>query len=204
MERIKIAIEERGELGSVGARRLRREGFIPAVVYSSDFGNRAIKLQEYTYRKRILGTNTTQLFQLKSEESALDGLAVLIKDVRREPIKEDVLHVDFFAVSEDHRLRVTVPVHLKGQSPAVKRGQGFLEQPTHEIEIECFPAAIPEELLLDISELDLGQSLHISDLSLPEGSDLKSDPAQAVVTVIAKSETPEEGKEEVSETPTES
>ena len=110
------------------------------------------------------------------------------------------LHADFYTVDLEQRVEVAVPVHITGKAIGVEEG-GVLDQALREIELSCLPLAIPKELMADVSELELGQSLHVRDIPLPEGVELKSDPELSVVSVVApmkEEEEPvvEEGAEE--------
>ena len=143
------------------------------------------------------GINT--LFDLQGDASLQDR-TVMVKELQREPLKGNVIHADFFEIDMLERIHVSVPVHLSGSAPGVLEG-GVIEHALRDVELACLPNAIPDELTADVSELELGHSLHVSDIALPEGVELVSDPELSVVSVLlpkvveeAVAE-PEEGEE---------
>jgi large subunit ribosomal protein L25 len=125
------------------------------------------------------------LIDLRVEGSgAYDGKSMLVKELQRDPVTGSMLHVDLYAVDLQQTIQVSVPIHVTGTAEGVKMG-GILDQTLREIELECMPEAIPQEIPVDVSALDIGQSLHVRDLALPEGVTLQSDPDLAVVLVAA-------------------
>jgi large subunit ribosomal protein L25 len=181
-----ISVEERAETGSQAGRRIRRSGNVPAVVYAEGRPARNIVVNAHEYQLAVRGCRPTQIFKFKSKTSDLDGVMTLIKAVQIEPVKGQVQHVDFISISAGHRLAVTVPVELIGESLAVKENRAFLNQTVYEIEVECLPDSIPSGLKLDITPLKEGGTLHASDVQLPEGVKLRSLPALTLVSAISK------------------
>ena len=110
---------------------------------------------------------------------------MLVKELQRDPIFGEPLHADLYAVDLTQALQVSVPIHLTGTAQGVSLGGGILDHALRELELECLPDAIPEEIAVDVSALDVGDSLHVRDLSLPEGVTLKSAPELPVVSVVA-------------------
>src|SRR5262249_34105776 len=110
------------------------------------------------------------------------------KSVQMEPVKEKVLHVDFLSVHEGHRITVTVPIELTGEAEAVKLGLMILNQTLYEAELECLPTEIPDSLVVDISNLTPGHTIHAREIPLPENARLKSDADLTVVTLLERSE----------------
>ena len=125
---------------------------------------------------------------------AFDGRMVLVRELQKDPVQGSYLHADFFAVDVQHVVEVSVPIHITGRAKGVELG-GILDQALREIDLECLPLAIPSELLVDVSELDVGQSLHVSDIALPEGVTLRSDPGLSVVSVVAPAKVEEVAEE---------
>ncbi|MFW5686881.1 MAG: 50S ribosomal protein L25, partial [Halanaerobium sp.] len=121
-----------------------------------------------------------------------------IKDYQKDVIKQNLLHVDFQFISMDEKITVSVPMHLEGEAAGVRDG-GVLQQLLREIEIDALPAEIPEEITIDISELEVGESLSVADLELPEGIDLVTDSDEVIVTVVTPTELIEEEVEEEEE-----
>jgi len=128
--------------------------------------------------------------------------------MQRDPVTNAPLHADFFALDLTHDIDVSVPIHIRGSAPGVTLKGGILDQVLREIEVECRPDAIPDEILADVSLLDLGMSLHVRDLALPADVKLLTDPDLSVVSVVAPKAVEEEapvaeGVEEAAEVPAE-
>ena len=168
--------------GKNDARRLRKTGMIPAVVYGAGQDAKAIAVDP-KQMGRILHSETghNTIFDL-----AVDGQSakVMIVDWQYEPIKGALLHVDLKRIAMDKVLRVSVPILLKGEAPGVKQQGGILEQIMREVEIECLPADIPSHIDADISNLMFGQVIRVSDL--PHAGKIKflSDENQSVAHVV--------------------
>lgn len=192
MELVNLTIEPRKIHGSNGIRRLRGEGAVPGVVYSKGSAAIPVQLDGLDLFRATKDASGTQLFQFKSEDSTLDGLMVLIKQTQIDPLKDKVLHVDFQALQKGESLSVTVEVEIVGECLAVKQKRAILNQMLHEVELECLPSKIPEILRVDVSALEVGETLYASDISTEEGVTLKTDPRSPVVSAAA----PKEEKEE--------
>ena len=174
--------------GKNDARRLRRTGMIPAVVYGAGQDAMAIAVDPKQMR-RILNSESghNSIFDL-----TLDGQSakVMIVDWQYEPIKSALLHVDLKRIAMDKVLRVSVPVVLKGEAPGVKVQGGILEQLVREVEIECLPADIPGHIDADVSQLAFGQVIRVSDLVAAATGTVKfiTDEDQPVAHVVAVKE----------------
>ena len=184
METILEAIA-RDTFGKNEARRTRREGKVPGVLYGGDGdakGATPISVEPKALLKILhseSGANT--LISLK-----LDGGAskVLVKEYQIDPVTHQVLHADFYRVAMDRLLQVTIPVVVKGTPQGVKQQGGLLEFIRREIEIECLPADIPEHVEVDVSDLMLHQGIRVRDLAVSEKWKPKSDPDMMIVHVI--------------------
>jgi large subunit ribosomal protein L25 len=158
----------RTSIGKNEARRTRREGRVPAVVYGSaaEGGSRAAVAISVSPKAllRILhsetGANTLISLKLEGAETK-----VLVKDFQLDPITHQLLHADFYQVAMDRMLEVTIPVLIKGESKGVKVQGGLLEFVRREVQIECLPADIPEHIDVDVSELMVGQGVRMRDVS---------------------------------------
>lgn len=188
METLNLNVESRTETGKGAMKRLRSSGLIPGVVYSEGKEAHPVSLVEREYLRVVEGKSSTQLFEFTSNVEALKGVLVLVKDVQREPIKDKIVHVDFLSLHAGHRVTLTVHIEFVGESQAVKQGAAILNISAHEIEIECLPREIPEKVIVDISKLAVGDSVHASDIALPEGVVLKSDPKLNIVSAIEPKE----------------
>ena len=182
-----LNVETRQGAGKGVARKLRAAGRIPGVCYGKGEPSVSISLDPRALRRLLeqseAGMNT--LINLAVEGGgAFDGRMVLVRELQKDPVEGSYLHADFFAVDVQHAVEVSVPIHITGRAKGVELG-GILDQALREIDLECLPLAIPSEILVDVSELDVGQSLHVSDIALPEGVTLRSDPGLSVVSVVA-------------------
>ena len=182
-----LNVESRQGAGKGVARKLRAAGRIPGVCYGKGEPSTSISLDPRALRHLLeqseAGMNT--LIHLAVEGGgAFDGRMVLVRELQKDPVEGRYLHADFFALDVQHAVEVSVPIHITGRAQGVELG-GILDQALREIELECLPLAIPSEILVDVSELDVGQSLHVSDIALPEGVALRSDPGLSVVSVVA-------------------
>ena len=199
MERVVLEAEVRNELGKGPVRALRRAGYTPAVIYRAGKST-PIKLKKRELLKFINSTMGEQvMITLKFPDG--EKLA-LLKDYQVDPVKNELLHTDFFEVSLKEKVRVTVEVVLKGEPIGVKRDGGVLQHGLSEIEIECLPEAIPPHIEVDVTELRAGESIHVGELQLPEGIRVLDDPKEVIATVTeptAEAEAVEEELEEEAE-----
>jgi large subunit ribosomal protein L25 len=179
-----IAAELREEFGKNAARRMRRAGRIPAVMYGA--GGSALPLAvDPKQISQILysesGHNTLFTVEIKGRTPA----RVMLKDWQVEPVKGNLLHVDMVRIAADARLKVKVPIHLTGEPQGVKVQGGILDFVLREVEIECLPDDIPEHITVDVSGLTIGRHLRAGDLPLGAKVKLLSDPHRVVAHVVA-------------------
>lgn len=184
MERTILRALRRDDTGSRAARRVRRSKSIPAVLYGAHDEPLPIQvdLQEFETLVRQGLSENTLINLLLDDEKTSDRLT-LIREVQRDPVRNYLRHLDFVHIVLTEKIKVEVPVRLIGDSEGVKRG-GTLEHRLHHIEIECLPTEIPSEFEVDISELEIGDSLHLSDVYLGRFVTTMS-PERTIVTVAA-------------------
>lgn len=161
-EQVTLKAESRSETGKGAARRLRREGFVPAVVYGHGEKSAALKVRVEELESLLAGISVDNT--LVDLEVDGETRQVLIREVQRHPFRPDLLHVDFFQIHAHEKIRVEVPLRLVGEAQGVEEG-GILQQSKHEISVECLPGEIPEYFELDVSALDVGDSLHVGDVN---------------------------------------
>lgn len=193
MERIKIKVEKRETVGKEGVKKLRKQGYVPAVVYSNDT-NIVLTIPFAGLKAlRSIGFSESAVIDMEiAGEKKAKSIPVLIKDVQFHPLTEDIIHVDFLKVSLSEKIKVNVPIVLKGESKQVKEESGTLEQILRELEVEGLPLDIPENVEVDVTGLTIGHSLHVSDLIVTGNVVVITDPETAVVTALAKEEEIEE------------
>ncbi|MEW6161905.1 MAG: 50S ribosomal protein L25/general stress protein Ctc [Nitrospirota bacterium] len=183
MERMTLNVEKREEVGKGAARALRRKNMIPAILYRGG-DSLSIKFPEKELSQFI---NTTAGEQVMVNLKFGDGSSrlALMKDYQVDPTKGGLLHADFFEVSLTEEVRVTVHITIIGEPIGVRRNGGVLQYLLREIEVECLPDSIPGHIEIDISGLEIGQSLHVRDLKLEEGIKVLTDPDEVIVNVVA-------------------
>ena len=194
-----LIISRREGTGKSLARRLRRSGRVPAILYGGAAPT-PITVDPRDVLRLIHGhAGTTQLLNLTFERAG-DGAAgdggnrmAIIRDMQFDPVSEHLLHVDLQEVSMDRAITVTVAVHAIGEASGVKNQQGILSLVLHELQISCLPGQIPEQIDADVSALEIGDVLTVAQLTPPAGVRIMNDPGQAVATVSPPmaEETPE-------------
>ena len=188
-ERVTIQAEHRSKTGSAEARRLRRQGKLPAVLYGHEVDGLALSVEARAMDRLMGAEGFSGVIDLKlandTEGLNKEGpLLVLIKQYQADPITRALLHIDLYKVNLQEKVSVTVPVHMEGTAPGVKAG-GILDVVRREIEITCLPDNIPEFLVADVSSLELGDSVHVQDLRLPEGVSALADTNFTIATIAA-------------------
>ncbi len=183
-EEIVLEVVKREKAGKEAAKKLRQNGFIPGVVYGA--GEKPTPVQIPTnafvkFRRSGHGENALITLNIKNGKTASEK--VLIRDIQKDPVKDNVIHIDFQHVSLTKKITVKIPIHLIGTPTGVKDQSGILQQVLRELEITCLPTDIPEKVDVDVTSLKIGDSIHVRDLSLP-GVDILSDLAQTITSVI--------------------
>ncbi len=178
-----IEVNRREETGKSANRRLRREEMIPAVVYGG--GKEPISIQ--VPRKTLIdlfksGGSENRIFLLKLADTGQSRHA-MIRDMQIDPITRKVEHVDFMRIDMSKRIRVRVHITLEGVPYGVRTEGGLLDFVTREVEVECLPTAIPQEIKVDVNEVKVGQHLEVKDLQLPAGVKLIEDEDRVIVSV---------------------
>lgn len=192
MEKLVIEAEARTTRGKNAARVVRRNGQVPAVIYGGKHEAEAISVNPRLVEKVLrseAGHNAVFTLAVKGHGKT----PAMIRDWQLEPIKGLLLHVDFLRISMEERLKVKVPVETKGEPVGVKQQGGTLEIVQRDVEIECLPADIPDEFVVDVSELTIGKGIRVSDLQV-DTTKMKiiDEPEQVLVHVVAPRKEEEE------------
>jgi len=185
MEQVIFEAQSRTPDGKGGARKTRGAGMVPGVAYGHGLDPAPLSVDERalsTLLRRQHGSNV--LLDLKVDGEAPEGLAAIIKTMQTDPMTDDILSVDFQWVSLSEKVTVAVSVRLQGLAEGVAEG-GVLDQMLYEASISCLPLEIPDELTLDVTALTIGDTLHVSALTAPEGVEILGNPEDPVVTVRA-------------------
>ena len=188
-----LKAETRQRSGSSEINRMRQEGLLPAVIYGKsrkENANLKVNAREVS---KLLSQSASEnvLVDLEIEGESGKSLA-LIKTVQHDYLKDRILHVDFHAVGEDEEISAMVPVDIAGVAPGVKEG-GLLEHMVHSLEVSCLPKNLPEGLTVNVDNLHIGDSAHVSDIDTPEGVTINL-PADVVVALVAETRTTKSAK----------
>src|SRR5215208_6363908 len=195
-ERPSLAVEERAERGSRSARRLRRAGYVPGIVYGA--GEEPIPFKVGARDLRVALQNPSAVLDLHVGSGR--ALPVIVKEEQRDAVRDDVVHVDLLQVRLDETIQSSVSVELEGaeEAPGVVEG-GVLEHVTRELAIEALPTDIPERVVVDVSGMEAADTLPLSAVPAPSGVTFLDDPEETVIatiTVPTQVELPEEVEEE--------
>lgn len=188
-----LKAEERARTGSGVLKQMRREGFVPSVIYGGGSENKNVKVHAKTFRDMLNHAVSDSILVNLDVEGSGTQLAFL-QDVQHNAITGEILHVDFLAVNADSSINANLPLELTGEAVGVAAG-GLLEQMLHSLEVSCLPKDLPESILADVSALDIGDALNIGALALPEGVTPALN-ADVVVAIVAKARVVETDEEE--------
>lgn len=211
MQQAKLEAQQRNTFGKQSARDLRKEGGVPAVLYGRAQDTLAIQVDARTFKQflRTYGENVI----INMEVGADDTETVIIKEIQRHPVdKQTLLHADFIRISLDEPVTSAVPVVIVGNPPGVQHG-GVLEIPLRQVTLHCLPMQMPNDITIDVSALEIGDSISVSDLTLDEEIDILNEPERTIAIVsqpriqlddeLTEAEDGEGAEEEAAEAPTE-
>ena len=194
MENTKLIAKKRELLGSSNARRLRNEGLLPGVIYGDEKEPVSVLLETHHF-EQVLHHSASESIIIDVEVEGEGDTSVLIKEVQHHPVTSDLLHVDMFRVTAGQVLSVDIQLELVGEAAGVKSG-GTLDQVMHSIPVECLPRNLVEKIELDVSEMEIGDVLHVSDLQLGDKFKALVEEDAIVAAVAApRAEEEEEGEE---------
>ncbi len=206
---VQLKLEKRTRKGSRESRRLRRDGYIPGVIYGRKDAEEIVKINRHHFMTEIGFARSLGIVELDLEGTTLKSI---LKDVQWDSLTDKPVHIDFMTVSDDQMVTVPVPVRLEGSPLGVSIDGGILDHTMYEVDITVKASDIPPELVFDVSNLRLNERLHLSSIELPEGmsADLTNDPviASIIPPKVSKSvseeeeaegEEAEEGAEQASE-----
>ena len=194
---VSLQAEVRTGTGKGEAKRIRRTGRIPAVVY----GDRSAPVACTVEAKALStvlhehGRNTLLSLVVRNGEGRSEGTAI-VKDLQRHPVEGHLLHADFYRISLTRKIVVEVRIEPEGIPAGVRSESGILEQLLHHVEVSCLPAEIPERIGFDVTNLDIGDSVHISDLGVMANVDIVAEADRPVFVVVPPTVAPVEEEEE--------
>ena len=182
MEAQQISVKKRSLEGTSASRRMRRAGSLPGIVYGIDSNPLSVELETHVV-EQVLHHHASETILVDIDLEGEGAVSVLIKDVQRHPVSGALVHVDLQRVAANQTLQVEVSLELEGEPEGVKVG-GLLDHVMHTILVECLPGDLPEMVNVDVSELEIGSSIHVSDLKLGSKITVLSD-ADAVVAGVS-------------------
>lgn len=191
MERVSLIVHKRAELKTSSVGRLRKEKCIPAIIYGKKFKPMNIKIDNANaliLKKIGFSENTLIDLAVQGEHQKI---AVLIKDIQYHAVSDEVIHIDFIHVSLTEKIKVKVPIKVKGIAAGIKDG-GMLQYVLRELEIECIPTEIPDSIEVDVTALKLGDAIHVKEIPVPASAKVITPGTDVIISVVK----PEEEKPE--------
>lgn len=186
-EQVTLTAERRAVLGR-HVKQLRRQGWVPGVMYGHGFEAIPLQFEDRSLSKLLSHVSGSQLVSIQVADQKEPEMA-LVRDVQRDVIKGTILHVDFYRVEMTERLTAEIPLAIVGESPVIARHEGILIQGISAIEVECLPGDLVDEIAVDLSDLEeIGQGMYVRDLAIPSGIDVLTDADEMIVRVVALAE----------------
>ncbi len=203
METRELSVSIRNQSGKTFARRLRRQGLIPAILYGPQLNSTPVSINLSQLKKNLRKGWENVLFDLTiggNDESQIKTF--ILKELQVDPVSKEPLHVDFYEVTMDRPITIEVPIEVIGTAPGVKEG-GLLQSLKRSVLVECLPSDIPDSIKIEVTDLDIGDSVRVSDIHLNQGVKVLDDSDIVLVAVqppvVEKEEVKEEVKEEAKE-----
>ena len=198
MKNVAIDIQARTKAGKGVARKLRHAGQTPGVLYGPKAETISLSVNTHEFNKLLNSAGGEPLLftlNLKSNGDSSSHTA-LIKDLQLHPVDDKIRHIDFYEVLMDEEVQVEVPITAVGKAKGVEADMGVLEIIQRTVKISCLPLAIPRNIQINVSDLELGDVVHVADITAPEGVRLMDDPETTLMTIVASRAEEEEKEEE--------
>lgn len=186
MRQVNLSVVKREKTGKECAKKLRKQGLISAIVYGHNFDPvpisvKANELESILHKYK----GETLLFNLEVQNGETQRIQAILKDYQLHPVTDKIIHLDFVAIKEGETVSIDVPLEFVGRPVGLTKG-GVIEIFMHDLTVECLPSNIPDKIQVDISNLDLGDVLHVKDIKVPEGVKVLDDPEDTVITIVAE------------------
>jgi large subunit ribosomal protein L25 len=195
LEKIELKAKLRNAVGNGPARALRREGSIPAVLYGQNTESVMLSVSTKALEQVLKSANIGQLLlNLTIEGEKSTAKTAMIRELQTHPVSGNLIHADFYEIAMDRKINVSVPIVTTGTSKGVEMG-GMLQLVRRELELMCLPGEIPESIEIDITDLDIGDSLHVEEIELGDNVEVALDTNFTVITVLAPAMEEEEEEE---------
>ena len=190
MQQVRLEVEKRSTFGKGNARALRRGGSIPAVLYGRREDVVPLRIDEHVFRTFLRKNSENVLIDLDIKGHGTE--TAMIREIQQHPVsKQTLLHADFVRVSLDEPVTAAIPIVLNGTPIGVRESDGVLEFPLRELSVHCLPALLPDEIQVDVNELDVNEIIHVGDLTVAEGIQVLDD-SQTMVTAVSPPKVEEE------------
>ncbi len=191
MQEKQLNVELRSKTGKGISRQLRSADMVPGVVYGKGMDPMAISIKYRELQAAMAGEGGQNNLITLVGGGSLDQCTAIIVDLQRDALKGTYRHVDLHRINMNETLRITVPIVLKGAAIGVKEG-GLLDLAHHELHVECLPGSIPDHIEIDITDLAMTHSIHVSDIVVPEGVKILDNPKTPIVSVLGRAKEEEE------------
>jgi large subunit ribosomal protein L25 len=202
LEILELNATMRTATGNSPSRALRREGNIPAVLYGPGSESVLLSISSLDLGHALKKASVSQIiFNLGIQSAETGSRTAMIRELQIHPMSRKFLHVDFYEISKDRKITVNVPVVVKGKAKGIEEG-GMLQIIEREIEVLCLPFEVPESILIDITELGIGDSIHVKDLKVSENVEIPADNNYTILTILStKSDEKAPGEESAAGSP---
>ncbi len=185
MDQVSLAVKKRDKTGKGFARQSRREGFIPGVVYGKAISSMSVSIPAKSFKTLLETKGHNVILNLEiQDEKGTQTITSILKELQREPVTDEISHLDFVNISLTEEMVTHVPIRFVGEAAGLKDG-GIFEPLLRELEVSCLPQDIPSFIELDVSALTIGHSLHVSDIQVPDKVKILDGLQETVVTVAA-------------------
>lgn len=181
MRQVELVVQKRNAFGKGAARTLRRSGIIPGILYGRDQDTMPVQISEQTFRQFLRANGKNALIGLNIDECGTES--VLIKELQIHPVRRSLIHADFIRISLDEPVTAPVLMTLVGDAPGVLEG-GVLTFAFRQLSVNCLPLLIPEEIQVDIGEMNIGDTIRVEDIALDEGIEKLDDSQTQIVSVV--------------------
>ncbi len=184
-KQVKLKAERRSDTGRSAARKLKGRGIVPAVIYGAKDKPQPLQVSARDINAMLShasGENFLVELEIDGEKS---NRMALVQEVQHSPVGGDILHVDFHAISMDEKIHAEVPLETIGVANGVKNFGGLLEQSLRSLPVECLPSDLPDRVIVDVSAMNIGDSIHVRDIQLPSGVTARVPPDLTALSVLA-------------------
>ncbi|HHU20152.1 MAG TPA: 50S ribosomal protein L25/general stress protein Ctc [Bacilli bacterium] len=179
---VKLRAERRDDLTKSHTNQLRKKGFIPSVVYGNDKEAITVAVENIELLKTLRDEGRNAVITLDIEQG--ESVEVMLHEYQMDPLRDEVIHADFYVVDMSQEMDVTVTIQLEGEPAGVRDG-GILQQPLYELQVRATPANIPDQITINVADLAIGDAISVSDLDKAEGYEVTEDPDTTIVTITA-------------------